>query len=76
MKYLSISPTVMVRMESIDAVELSEDNLVKVYIGDKSFDSLIPMATFIGLLNSKDSNEESMASDLRQLRENSQYFGG
>ena len=76
MKYLSISPTVMVRMDSIDAIEMSEDGSARVYVDNKTFESFIPMVTFMEMLNSSSGVEESMASDIRQLRNNSQFYGG
>lgn len=74
MKYLSISPTVMVSMAAIDAIEVQED-VTKVYVGNKDFDTLIPLSTLVEVLNSNH-EESSIASDIRQLREDSQFYGG
>lgn len=71
MKALMISPTVLVNLSSIEAVEEGETGTI-VHVSGRQFQTLIPISTFIELMN-KDSG---MESDIRQLRQTSQFFGG
>ncbi len=74
MKYLSISPTITVRLSSIDALKMDSDNVVKVYVGANVFESFIPLGTFMELLNTE--ADDTLAQDVRQLASNSQFFNG
>ena len=79
MKFLEISPNVLVNLQSVDAIEIEDDVRSKVYVGTRVFETFIPFSTLIGMLKmSQESSSpiEEMASDIRNLRENSQTFSG